>query len=98
MENAIYEGCDIPWSYVDPENSFAFLVAGSDLMKYGICVRVRCSFSKPISLPDSGELEKKPLAADKDANVPSNHKNSKDIDGMTENVDLQHNKEIIQIG
>lgn len=33
MENAIYEGCNIPWSYVDPENSFAFLVAGSDLMK-----------------------------------------------------------------
>ena len=29
MENAIYEGCDIPWSYVDPENSFAFLVAGT---------------------------------------------------------------------
>ena len=25
-------------------------------------------------------------------------KNSKDIDGMTENVDFQHNKEIIQIG
>lgn len=59
MENAIYEGCNIPLSYVDPENSFAFLVAGSDPMKYGICVRVRCSFSKPISLPDSGELEKK---------------------------------------
>ena len=60
MKNAIYEGCDISWGYVNPEHGSAFLMAGSDLMKYGICVRVRRSFSKPILLPDSGELEKKP--------------------------------------